>query len=334
MKRLAAILLLALFLTGCRTLGNVVTKTGKVLMDPSVPVGAPEDRPTQIALSLYAGRDVNPNPAAVPVEAAGGSTRRETLTADVTSPAGLTGTDGPFVVNFRSSSRVALIKSLQGLLDYLGETTSVPLPTDDQWQPGKFRFDRQPAADQPALRPPLPFTSSGLDASVAVDDIPLPLSPGDDVSGGGETGTPVPRALGQYGQGLSLQDTKEAAVPVEDATPVAFKILQLKDDSLLLNADPEQLRKDLKKVLGSTYVASDDYLLLPGQFKFVDFTAIKDDTRYVAVVADFHARDGADWKQAIRLEPKGRKYALLVTLQGKHVAITDETIPATSSTQP
>jgi len=49
-------------LSGCTTVGNVLTKTGQVLMDPSIQVGPPEDQPTQVALILYAAKDVNPNP--------------------------------------------------------------------------------------------------------------------------------------------------------------------------------------------------------------------------------------------------------------------------------
>ncbi|HBL66041.1 MAG TPA: type VI secretion system lipoprotein TssJ, partial [Achromobacter sp.] len=119
-----------------------------------------------------------------------------------------------------------------------------------------------------------------------------------------------------------------APPPRGAATPIAFRVLQLKDDSLLLNADPEQLAKDLKKALGSTYISQDDYVLQPGQFKFIDFARIDKDTRYVAIVADFHDQNGAVWKQAFRLEPNGRRYALLMTLHGNRVGIVDESFRA------
>ncbi|MFG0680944.1 type VI secretion lipoprotein TssJ, partial [Pseudomonas sp. xss_4] len=48
------------------------------------------------------------------------------------------------------------------------------------------------------------------------------------------------------------------------------------------------------------------------------------DTRYLAVFANFHDQNGATWKQVLRLEPNGHKYALLVTLHDNAVAITEE----------
>lgn len=113
-----------------------------------------------------------------------------------------------------------------------------------------------------------------------------------------------------------------------------FKVIQLKDDSVLLNADPSQLRDDLKKTLGSTYLGADDYLLAPGQFKFVNYTAIDEDTRYIAVIADFHHATPQAIKQVFRVEPRGRKYALLVTLRDTGVAITDESLPAPRAAAP
>lgn len=112
--------------------------------------------------------------------------------------------------------------------------------------------------------------------------------------------------------------------PEQIATPIAFKVLQLKDDSLLLNASQEALALDLKKALGSTYIQDNDYLLKPGQFKFVNFQSVDEDARYLAVIASYHQPSAARWKQVFRVEPKGRKYALLVQLDDAHVEFKGE----------
>lgn len=336
MKRAVSALAVAVLLAGCSTVGNVVKKTGQVLMDPSIPVGTPERLPSQVALSLYAGADVNPSretasaaPTAAdvspPAEGAEGS-------ASAPEPAVFrVTTDGPFVVNFRSPTRAALVTSLQSLLEHLDPPAARPVPLPlGSWKPSRpFRFDQTASTnDAPTLRPPLPFALMGPLGGEDARDVPLPVLPAGER---GTAGQPLPRPLAQYGAGISVPDPAIASPVAHTATPIAFKVLQLKDDSLLLNADPQQLQKDPKKVLGSTLVAADDYLLLPGQFKFVNFEAIKGDTRYLAVLADFHDANPQATKQAFRLEPQGRKYALLITLQDTRVAITDETLPPQAS---
>ena len=109
------------------------------------------------------------------------------------------------------------------------------------------------------------------------------------------------------------------------ATPIAFKIVQLKDDSLLQDANLEALTKDLQQALGSTYIGADDYVLLPGQFKFVDYQTIDEKTRYLAVIARYHETTGTQWKQILRVNPKGRQYALLAHFDTTRVEFKDET---------
>lgn len=61
-----SLLALILVLTGCSTPYNAVTKTAKVLWDPDIPVGYPEDQPTRIDLTMVAEPDVNPNESLAP----------------------------------------------------------------------------------------------------------------------------------------------------------------------------------------------------------------------------------------------------------------------------
>jgi type VI secretion system VasD/TssJ family lipoprotein len=132
--------------------------------------------------------------------------------------------------------------------------------------------------------------------------------------------------LGDYdAQGVRLTTPWGNPALEHVATPIAFKVLQLTDDSLLVNASPQAMADDLKKTLGSTYIRADDYLLNPGQFKFIDLRALDEDTRFIAVIANYHSTDVGQWKQRLRVEPKGRQYAVLVQLDAAQVSLKGET---------
>lgn len=132
--------------------------------------------------------------------------------------------------------------------------------------------------------------------------------------------------LGDYDvHGVSLTTPWGNPAMQHVATPIAFKVLQLTDDSLLVNASPQALADDLKKTLASTYIRADDYLLNPGQFKFIDLRALDEDTRFIAVIANYHSSDASQWKQRLRVEPKGRQYAVLVQLDAAQVSLKGET---------
>jgi type VI secretion system VasD/TssJ family lipoprotein len=132
--------------------------------------------------------------------------------------------------------------------------------------------------------------------------------------------------LGAYDvQGVSLTTPWGSPALEHAATPITFKVLQLSDDSLLANASPQAMAEDLEQTLGSTYIRADDYLLQPGQFKFIDLRALDEDTRFIAVIANYHSSDVGQWKQRLRVEPKGRQYALLVQLDAEQVSLKEET---------
>ncbi|AMN80112.1 type VI secretion system lipoprotein TssJ [Pseudomonas azotoformans] len=132
--------------------------------------------------------------------------------------------------------------------------------------------------------------------------------------------------LGDYDdQGISLTTPLGNPALQQIATPIAFKVLQLTDDSLLVNASPQALAEDLKKTLGSTYIRADDYLLNPGQFKFIDLRPLDEDARFIAVIANYHNDEVGQWKQRLRVEPKGRQYAVLVQLDAEQVSLKGET---------
>ena len=107
-------------------------------------------------------------------------------------------------------------------------------------------------------------------------------------------------------------------------TPLAFQVLQLKDDSMLMAADFAELEADLEEALGTNYLAHDDFTLLPGQFKFYAPFEIDEDTRYVGIIALYARPDMAQWKKVVRVDARGRDYHLLVHLRDHDVELRKE----------
>ena len=320
MRKAIMLLLAATTLAGCSTVGNVLQKTGQVLMDPSIQVGAADQQPSQIALSLYASPDVNPNPLSY--VAAGPGEDAEPAAWDLKE-------QGPFAVNLLSLNKDELIEHVRALLGHLeGERPNalgalavrqrlaIPGLVVDEQAPPLTLGKSQPETlftDTASSRWPLPSNwtlRQGQALPVRKTDNRAPSTDSLD--------------LGQYGRGPVLAEAPEARAIPDSATPIGFRVLQLKDDSMLEHADPEMLRSAPEKALGSTLLASDDYILTPGQFKFIEFADVDEDARYIAVVADFHDPNAERWHDVFRIEPRGRHYPLLVMLQGTHVAITDE----------
>ncbi len=111
---------------------------------------------------------------------------------------------------------------------------------------------------------------------------------------------------------------------IDGSTPIAFKVVQLRDDSLLLSADYQSIREDLKTSLGQNYVSHEDYVLVPGQFKFVNFINIDPKTRFIAVIGDYNDIENANWKVVTKVESKGSKYPLFVQLRKSDIVIRQE----------
>lgn len=320
MKHAIALLLAAATLTGCSTVGNVFMKTGQILMDPSIQVGAAQDQPTQIALSLYASANVNPNPVSLPTAAPIEEPEPPPLNQEA---------DGAFAVSLRNASKSELIEHLRALLGRLQDEQANPISALAVRQrsaiPGLVGADQAPP---PTLGKTLPET---LFTSAATSRGPFPANgmlrqeqtlPGAEDNAWNLS---MPNLdLGQYSRGAGLAPAADARATPTVATPIAFRVLRLKDDSKLENVDPQVLRKEPEKALGNTLLAADDYTLAPGQFKFIEFAAVDEKTRYIAVVADFHDPNAERWHDVFRIEPRGRKYPLMVMLQDTRVAITDE----------
>ena len=61
-----SLLVAILVLVGCSTPYNAVTKTAKVMWDPDIPVGYPDELPSRVDLTMLAEPDVNPNESLAP----------------------------------------------------------------------------------------------------------------------------------------------------------------------------------------------------------------------------------------------------------------------------
>ncbi|GED22709.1 type VI secretion system lipoprotein TssJ [Halomonas halmophila] len=108
-------------------------------------------------------------------------------------------------------------------------------------------------------------------------------------------------------------------------TPLRFQILQLKDDSMLMAAARRQLYTDLEEALGTNYLAHDDFTLLPGQFKFYEPFELKENTRYIGIIAFYAAPNRAQWKKVVPVDDTGRDYHLLVHLLAHEAKLRKET---------
>lgn len=255
--RLIMLAPLFLALAGCTALGKI----GQVLMDPSIPIGAPKDQPTEVAFSLYASSTLNGNALSHEVSSV----------VEVLEPS-------PYAVSLSAGDPRALTDKVEALLAHLQEQFPPMSPMAR-------------VAEEPLARSPMEESTPGSYEDPAV-----------------------------Y---LTLPDAKPAS-PEQIATPIAIKILQLRDDSLLRNTVHQLLAQDPSKVLRSTYVRDDDYLLYPGQFKFVQFEPIDSDTRFIAVIADYRDKQNATWKQVLRIEPRGRKLALAVQINDSEILLKEE----------
>ncbi|MBC3618534.1 type VI secretion system lipoprotein TssJ [Vibrio metschnikovii] len=97
-----------------------------------------------------------------------------------------------------------------------------------------------------------------------------------------------------------------------EASPVEIQVFELRDDSMFMSADYDQIKSDYKKALRSNFIAIYDYVLTPDQFKFVNSFEINENTNYIGVMAHFSEPELSEWKKAVKVLNKGREYHLLM----------------------
>ncbi|MFG0753247.1 type VI secretion system lipoprotein TssJ [Pseudomonas sp. TYF_14] len=257
---LASLLLALVVPTGCTSLSRM----SQVAMDHSLPIGPPQDHPTEVAFSINASPTLNGNPNSLDVAAEQDSALEPS----------------PYAVTLSAGDPYALTEKIGVLFEYL-------------------------QAQFPAMSP------VELDEGDESDPARSPL----EESGPGSYDDPQ--------VALTLPHTTSVASALV-ATPIAITILQLRDDSLLRNTVYQLLEQDPAKALRSTYIRSDDYLLRPGQFKYIPFEPIHAETRFVAVIADYRGHENASWRQVLRIPPRGRQIMLSVLVNDTHIVLKEE----------
>lgn len=105
------------------------------------------------------------------------------------------------------------------------------------------------------------------------------------------------------------------------ATPINFQVIELRDDSLLMAGEFDELMKELEDTLGRNYVGHNDYTLVPGEFKFTEPFDVDGDTRYIGVIAFYSDPNRAQWKKVIAVDPEGGQFHLLVNLRERDVVL-------------
>lgn len=96
------------------------------------------------------------------------------------------------------------------------------------------------------------------------------------------------------------------------ASPIEIQVYELVDDSMFMSADFDQINMDYLEALKNNFVKSYDYVLTPGQYKFVGDFEINPETNYIGVMAKFSEPDLSEWKKAVKVLNRGRIYHLLM----------------------
>ena len=109
------------------------------------------------------------------------------------------------------------------------------------------------------------------------------------------------------------------------ASPVAFQLIWMSDDSKLMSADIDQLQeKKIEDTLGKNYINHQDFTLVPGQYKYLPPVEMDKDVKYIGVVVYYSHPNKSQWKKALKLFPLGRHYQVLVHLHKDSVDILKE----------
>lgn len=137
------------------------------------------------------------------------------------------------------------------------------------------------------------------------------------------TSPSAPAQLASYTAAHSEAPEPAGQAPRQAPSSIAFKVLQLRDDSLLLDATYEQVEEDLDEALGSTLISVDDFRLVPGHFKFIEHEEINERTRYIAVVAHLDDPHGK-WKDSIRIKPRGYSHTVHVHFENNGVELRQD----------
>ncbi|KXF83060.1 type VI secretion system lipoprotein TssJ [Enterovibrio coralii] len=106
-----------------------------------------------------------------------------------------------------------------------------------------------------------------------------------------------------------------------DGTPIELQVFELEDDSMFLSSDYQHLSDNAKSALKNNYVDHKDYVLIPGQFKFINTFELEDDTNYIAIMGRFADPDLSEWKKVVKVLPTGHQYHLLFYIDQNEIRL-------------
>lgn len=342
------LIFLVICLGGCspKQMFTTAGKIGQVIWDPSTPIGGPDDQPSQVALSMYATNTVNPNPDSVLPEALESEPvtlsfsadnqddMREQLRIALTQ---LDAVDNAITqVNLSAYSYYSTGTDVAQMLERYGIVRRQTFKDNIHYQPPIIIIPSSPAlaergqgasrndTDRPRqVGEYASHSSTNRETVVNTKPQALVVNPDGSLALVDGNSHRLHELLYPEEQNL-VQMTPEQARAI--ATPVIVYIIQLKDDSVFLSMDFDSLNNDLKEALGSSYISHDNYVMQPGQFKFVPEMDINKYTRFIAVYAQFYTMDGATWKGVVPIDPKGHSYNLMISMHDNVILIQHEGI--------
>jgi type VI secretion system protein VasD len=106
-----------------------------------------------------------------------------------------------------------------------------------------------------------------------------------------------------------------------DGTAIELQIFELEDDSMFLSADYESLVTNAKKNLKSNYLEHKDFVLLPGQFKFIEYFELHQDTRFIGVMGRYAHPESAQWKKLVQVKARDKTYHMMIMFDDSEVKL-------------
>lgn len=109
-----------------------------------------------------------------------------------------------------------------------------------------------------------------------------------------------------------------------EPSPIQVQVVYLTEDSKLLESYYEQFSENkLEEVLGKNYIDHQDYAIKPGHYKVVSNITLKEQNRYLGVIAYYSKPEEAQWRSVIKLDGKGHTYHVLIHLRRLEVEMTE-----------
>lgn len=326
----------SVFLLSCSTAGNVIEKTWQVWSDPSIRVGDLNDQPSTFSLSIIADKDINPNPYSI--EEIGGAAETDgngenTLynelygdTNDHIYTEEVDETDSAPVVEEETVVEESLVEETDSeeATSAVEEESTFKVYVDENDQrhiilPGQSLPEN---AEQSASAQALYEKYHDKDYGGRYEDEQESASNQEENAAVSQP-EPIRRTDQPSRQESERRITRQTQLE-DEATPLKIRIFQLSDDSLFKSLSYDELFLDAEDALGKTYIYSQDYVIEPGQFKFVEPEAMEEKTHYIAIVAFYNNYYDATWKGSVKIRPTGEFYPLVIKLARQQALIGKE----------